>query len=90
MLKAIQSVKLLLRAVRALERLADAHSDLRDHVCGQRSVAVNRDLSDRDDPAALDGVEISYSDDASTYERELQAANRRARFGSGGFGPWGI
>jgi len=97
MFKAIQSVKLLLRALRAANRCADALEsiardvrDLRDHTLGQQSLAVNRDLDEHDDPRALDGVEISYSDDASTYERELVAASRQGRFGTGRTGPWGI
>lgn len=87
MLKVIQSVKLLLRAVRALERGADALCDLRDHVCGAAGVAINRDIDDRADP---EGLDISYSDDASTYERELASTRRKERYGTGSSGPWSV
>lgn len=82
-IKKVALVKLALRYVRAHERLADAACDLRDHVCGQRALAVNRG-----DDVDITGITVTYADDADTYARELAEQAKAGRFGRGSQGPW--
>jgi len=78
-------VKLALRYVRSHERLSDAVCDLRDHYCGQRSVALNRG-----DDVDIAGIEVSYASDADTFDREVAKEAKVGRFGRGNKGPWEV